>query len=91
MGFSNSVIQKAIKEQMRTGWVPDLNRIKREQQEAERRGQLLCRWDKDKQGRLCYLVYMQDMYGKDLPIHRFYQMRRKTPRFSHGDIRRNVI
>ena len=26
-----------------------------------------------------------------MTIQELYQMRRKTPRFSHGDIRRNVI
>ena len=74
MGFSNSLIHKAIREQMRTGRVPDLNKMKREQQEAERRGTLSCCWNKDRQGRLCYGVYMEDMYGRELPIHKFYNV-----------------
>ena len=74
MGFSNSLMHKAIREQMRTGRVPDLNKMKREQQEAERRGMLSCRWNKDRQGRLYYGIYMEDMYGKELPIHKFYNV-----------------
>ncbi len=71
MGFSNKVIQQAIKEQMRTGRVPDLNRIKREQEEAERRGKLYCRWEKDKKLGLVYGVFMQDMYAHERKVHQF--------------------
>lgn len=62
-----------MRERMKGG-VPDMNRIKREQQEAERRGQLSCRWDKDRDGRLCYLVHMEDMYGREQKLHRFYDV-----------------
>ena len=71
MGFSNKVIQQAMREQMR-GRVPDLNRIKREQQEAERKGKLECSWDKDKNGKLFYGVYLRDLYDKRQLVYKFY-------------------
>ena len=70
MAFSNRVIQQAIKEQMR-GRVPDLNRIKREQQEAERRRTLTCRWDTDKHGKVGYCVFIKDMYDREHKVYQF--------------------
>ena len=73
MAFNSRVMQQAIKEQMR-GKVPDLNRIKREQQEAERLGKLSCRWDKDNKGKLCYAVYALALNGREISVHRFYNV-----------------
>lgn len=71
MAFSNKVIQQAIKEQMR-GRVLNLNRIKREQQEAERKGKLECSWNKDEKGRLFYGAYIKDMYDRRHCVYKFY-------------------
>ena len=73
MGFNSKVIHQAIKEQMR-GRVPDLNRIKREQQEKELEGTLSCSWGKDKNGRLFYGVKIMTMYGKEMDVHKFYDV-----------------
>jgi len=96
MGFSSKVIQQAIREQAK-GKVPDLNRIKREQQEAERRGKLYCRWGKDRDGRLAFMVCMEDMYGREQKIFHFPNMSRaeamavkeKVDRYSR--INRNLL
>ena len=70
MGFSNKVIQQAIREQMR-GKVPDLNRIKREMEA----GKLSCGWEKDQKGKLVYAVRLTDRHGMERTIHAFYNVK----------------
>lgn len=74
MGYSNRVIQKAIREQMR-GKVPDLNRLKREEKEALRIAKLHCRWDTEK-GELCYKAFLYDLNNRELEICNFGNMSR---------------
>ena len=66
--FNNKVIRQAVREQAR-GRVPDLHRIKREQEAQERQGKLSCRWATEK-GKRCYMVSICDMYNREVPIVR---------------------
>ena len=77
MGISNRVIKKAIREQMRTGRVPDLQKLQRKDREEQLAGKLSCVWERNKNGKFCYNVYLYSQFHHNqIPVHSFLNVSR---------------
>ena len=72
MGINSRVMNKAIKEHMRTGRIPDLQRLQREDREEQEMGKLSCNWDRDRSGKLCYSVFLySQLHRNQIRVHSF--------------------
>ena len=72
MGINSRVMNKAIKEHMRTGKFPDLQRLQREDREEQLIGKLTCKWERSKNGKPCLTVYIfSQFHHNEIPVHSF--------------------